>query len=168
MGNLRTYGTLIGPVKGHSVRSTDIDEQVCMAAVTTIAAFQMIDNLDLHHVVPYDIGSMDQECNFCHALGRRDENRGGVSVKHFGILCCNKGQIKLGQNEIPGLELPELPRSLMDLYTGQSTKAKYFRDHIRHFNSGMALASMTFKNKEKGNATLREGMPGAFKVCGQL
>ena len=41
MGNLRTYGTLIGPVKGHSVRDTDIDEQVCMAAVTTIGAFQM-------------------------------------------------------------------------------------------------------------------------------
>ena len=41
MGDLRTYGTLIGPVKGHSVRDTDIDEQVCMAAVTTIAAFQM-------------------------------------------------------------------------------------------------------------------------------
>ena len=41
MGDLRTYGTLIGPVKGHSVRDTDIDEQVCMAAVTTIGAFQM-------------------------------------------------------------------------------------------------------------------------------
>ena len=42
MGDLRTYGTLIGPVKGHSVRDTDIDEQVCMAAVTTIGAFQML------------------------------------------------------------------------------------------------------------------------------
>ena len=41
MGDLRTYGTLIGPVKGHSVLPTDIDEQVCMAAVTTIEAFQM-------------------------------------------------------------------------------------------------------------------------------
>ena len=46
MGDLRTYGTLIGPVKGHSVRDTDIDEQVCMAAVTTIGSFQMFFSLD--------------------------------------------------------------------------------------------------------------------------
>ena len=51
MGDLRTYGTLIGPVKGHSVRPTDIDEQVCMAAVTTIAAFQMC---TIHDTVELD------------------------------------------------------------------------------------------------------------------
>ena len=54
MGDLRTYGTIIGPVKGHSVRDTDIDEQVCMAAVTTIGAFQMFDILDENDRIPVD------------------------------------------------------------------------------------------------------------------
>jgi len=36
-----TESMLFGPVKGHSVLPTDIDEQVGMAAITTIAAFQM-------------------------------------------------------------------------------------------------------------------------------
>ena len=120
-----------------------------------------IDNLLLGHIPYYDIGAMDQECHYCHALGWRDENRGTLTKKHFGILCCNKGQVELD-------ELPLLPDSLKELYSSQSPEAKYFRTHIRYFNSGMALASMTFKNKEKGNVTVTEGMPGAFKVCGQL
>lgn len=122
-----------------------------------------IDDLRLGHCRYYSVGTMNFECKYCKALGWKDENRGTRTNVHFGILCCNQGKIELDP-------IPELPQRMLDLYTERSVQAKYFQNNLRFFNAGMALASMTFKNKN-GDATVRAGQgsgPGVFKVCGQL
>ena len=58
---------------------------------------------------------------------------------------------------------PPIPGRLKELYTSFSCDAKYFRQNIRLFNSGMSPASV-----QETNRTVKTHGPAAFKVMGQL
>jgi hypothetical protein len=120
------------------------------------ARYNMDASLPQPVVTRHSLGEMNVTCSFCNALGFRCENKGTISSPHFGRLCCNKGKSKFES-------YPYLPDELMELYEGNSIKAKYFRKHIRYFNSGMAMASLTAGH----DATVRgNGPPGAYRING--
>ena len=50
------------------------------------------------------------------------------------IFCCNGGKVSLQPMATP-------PPELLELYTGQTPQAKYFRKHIRQFNVYNAMSS---------------------------
>ena len=60
----------------------------------------------------------------------------------------------------PRFPLP--PPRLARLYTDDTREATYFRKHIRKFNAGMAMSSLTVND-----ATVRASQ-AAFKVYGQM
>ena len=120
------------------------------------ARYNMDATLPQPAVTRHSLGEMNVTCSFCNALGFRCENKGTLSSPHFGRLCCNQGKSKFEN-------YPYLPDELMQLYEGNTAKAKYFRKHIRYFNSGMAMASLTAGQ----DATVRgKGPPGAYRING--
>ena len=59
---------------------------------------------DTANIIPNDLGSMDIECDYCHALGFKVEfKRNQDSKKHMGKMCCNQDQVKLDPPILCGL-----------------------------------------------------------------
>ena len=89
----------------------------------------------LEGVELYTLGAMDVVCQFCGAIGFKSEKRNGQVS--FGKLCCN------GNRTHPGnlLKAP-LHRNLVELFTVTTPQARFFRTHIRKFNSQFAMASL--------------------------
>ena len=87
-------------------------------------------------------------------MGFKDEIKGTQTDVHFGNLCCKEGKIDLHR-------FPDLPPGLLQLYQSSTMQAKYFRDNIRYFNSGMSFACMLVTDK-----TMRRYGPASFKICG--
>jgi hypothetical protein len=80
-----------------------------------------------------DIGRRTPRCEHCNAL---------LWEKERFTLCCSKGAI---DNH---LLIPlETPPVLKELYTSDARDAKQFREHIRTYNSGLAMVSMKVKQK---------------------
>ena len=89
----------------------------------------------LEGVELYTLGAMDVVRQFCGAIGFKSEKRNGQVS--FGKLCCN------GNKTNPGnlLKAP-LHRNLVKLFTVTTPQARFFRTHIRKFNSQFAMASL--------------------------
>ena len=104
----------------------------------------------------HNIGPMDFECEYCHALGYEDERKKTNGVYHLGKLCCNQGKVNLP-------EQPAFPIGLYKYFTENTQEAKHFRKMIRWFNSGMAMGSIQITD-----ATVYRRGPAAFKVAGQM
>ena len=125
------------------------------------AAFQC--NIDrtnhMEGVELYTLGPMDMVCQFCGAIGFKSEKRNGQVS--FGKLCCN------GNKTHPGnlLKTP-LHRNLVEPFTGTTPQARFFRTHIRQFNSQFAMASLIIDH----DATIsnRFGGAAAFRIMGEL
>ena len=118
-----------------------------------------IDNWNLSSVRYFDVGGLNLICYHCNAEGFVKENKGTDLQPqniNFGKLCCNKGKCVLSL-------FPPIPGRLKELYTSLSCDAKYFRQNIRLFNSGMSPASVQVTDK-----TVKKHGPAAFKVMGQL
>ena len=97
-----------------------------------------IDNWNLSSVRYFDVGGLNLICYHCSAEGFVKENKGKDLQPqniNFGKLCCNKGKCVLSL-------FPPIPGRLKELYTSLSCDAKYFRQNIRLFNSGMSPASV--------------------------
>jgi hypothetical protein len=115
-----------------------------------------IDTFDANTVTPYHIGPQNICCVYCGALGFKSENKGTRTKPHLGKLCCNQGKIKLPF-------YCQLPPDLRKLMTSDDPRSKYFRKHIRKFNSGMAMASLQVEDR-----TVNHGGPSAFTISGQM
>lgn len=105
------------------------------------------------------LGPMNFACQYCNALGYKDENRGTAGSIHFGNMCCHKGN-----TVVPQLQPP--PANLMQLYTSQDSTSKFFRKNIRKFNSGLSMASTRFDTD--ATVTNHQGGLSSFKIRGQL
>ena len=93
----------------------------------------------------------------CNAQMFEDEKLKSSSrnFKKFG-LCCFEGKIVIPQ-------LANLPNSLKELYENDDEISKYFRDHIRSFNSAFAMTSIGVHEAEiPGNG------PPTFKIQGMI
>ena len=55
----------------------------------------------------------------------------------FGT-CCSNGNVQL-------LKLSQLPPTLLELYTTDTSIAKDFRTHIRKYNSALAFTSLNYQ-----------------------
>ena len=115
-----------------------------------------MDNHNLNTVRYFDVGNLEVECTFCQALGFKGENKGSLTAPHFGERCCRKGKIELER-------YPDLPPYLLRLFTTDAPESRYFRDNIRYFNSGMALASCVVNDQ-----TVKRYGPACFKVSGVM
>ena len=105
----------------------------------------------------YNVGVCDVVCCHCNALGFKGENKAAAdNGPHFGQLCCNQNKIRLN-------EYPTPPAELIRLFAVNTPIAKYFREHIRMFNAGVAMASLKVTDK-----TVHGRGPAAFKISGQL
>ena len=74
----------------------------------------------------FDVGPMNNVCRHCGALLWKQENK---------ALCCANGQVMLPP-------IPEAPPLLEELLTGNSSRAKTFRQRIRSYNASLAFASI--------------------------
>ena len=121
--------------------------------------FKIALNCDVTQVEPYQLGPMEVTCTFCQAVGYASEVvpcGGGVS---FGKLCCNQGDrvIETFRSQ------PEDP-FLLHLYSSNDAMSKFFRTHVRSFNSNMGMASFVGKQAP----AVKKGPPRAYTVQGQM
>ena len=103
-----------------------------------------IDDWNLTTVRYFNVGGLNAVCCYCKAEGFVRENKGKdlqLQNVHFGKMCCNSGKCILPL-------FPEIPRRLKEMYTSQTEDAKYFRNNIRLFNSGVAMDSVQVKEKQ--------------------
>ena len=89
-------------------------------------AFQYEPDIAYYNHSKVLIGSMDQECRFCHALKFKHEPAG---------MCCASGKVYL-----PSLETP--PEPLKGLLTGTDSDSAMFLKSIRKFNSCFQMTSI--------------------------
>jgi hypothetical protein len=101
-----------------------------------------------NRIEAFVVGACKKVCEFCKALGYNAENKARKQGSfHFGILCCNQGKIKIPS--LPSLHDPSLTPvqgravdELYHLFVDDSKEARYFRNNIRMFNSGISMASL--------------------------
>ena len=102
----------------------------------------------------HNIGRMNDVCSGCRAAHFKDER----ATSHRGAfsMCCATDRVRMQIFE-------NFPAALCNLYTGQDEDSRNFRQHIRNYNSALAMASMV--------ATI-ETPPGhgpyCFRVHGQV
>ncbi|KHJ98354.1 hypothetical protein OESDEN_01671 [Oesophagostomum dentatum] len=100
------------------------------------------------------LGPMNISCSSCQALyfnGEAKRENGSFN------MCCNFGSIAL-----PDL-FSNFPEPLRSFYTGASSLSRNFRQHIRSFNSAMAMASMGAQlDIPRGHG------PYCFRIHGQI
>ena len=104
----------------------------------------------------HDCGHMVHRCKHCKArmwLGERlaKSKKGDPEFS----LCCRNGKVSL--------KVPKMPRKLVEYLTKNTAEARYFREHIRQINAAFAFTSFGCKQQIR-----YEGMPGSFKVQGQI
>jgi len=102
---------------------------------------------------------MDIPCSACgalHWMAEKLTNSSNTNL-HFGI-CCFQGKIKLAH-------LHNLPPELDNLFRGQNSQAKEFRNNIRRYNNALAMTSLGCKVDESVN---HGNGPYVFKVQGHL
>jgi hypothetical protein len=117
-----------------------------------------VDQLNMYGLEPILLGKMTTICYFCKAIGIRCENRGTILQPDFGIMCCNA--VQYHERIIP---MPSTPAYFQNIFTSQDPLYKYFRTHIRKFNSGLCMASMKATNE-----TLRPAAISAFTISGTV
>ena len=102
----------------------------------------------------HDLGSMNDICHGCKAQHFKDER--ATSHRTAFSMCCAADKVRLKIFE-------HFPEALRNLYIGQDEDSKGFRQNIRNYNSGLAMASMV-ANIE----TPRGCGPYCFRVHGQV
>src|SRR6266545_2578632 len=105
----------------------------------------------------HNMGPMDIECPYCHALHWKEERLSKSSLRNptFG-KCCLSGKIWL-----PTLNQP--PSELHNLLTSQDPSAKGFHTNIRKYNDALAMTSVSHDLQP-----IESGGPYVFKVHGSL
>jgi Helitron helicase-like domain at N-terminus len=82
---------------------------------------------------------MNFVCQHCHALHWSFERlKDSSEVQPKFSRCCHNGTVSLPN-------LPEPPEELKNFFTGQSSNARRFREHIRQYNCALAFTSFTSK-----------------------
>ena len=114
--------------------------------------------LDQVLVDEHSIGSMSYSCSICDAKFWESEKL-STSTKACTkfSLCCGEGKVVL-----PSLD--KLPELLGHLLTATNSRGKYFRDHIRAYNSSLAFCSLG-ANIDKELANARRGVY-TFRIQG--
>ncbi|XP_050340695.1 uncharacterized protein LOC126767147 [Bactrocera neohumeralis] len=113
-------------------------------------AFEYDPEVDNSSHSPIMIGSMDNECQYCHAFKYKGESAG---------LCCTSGKISL-----PSLSPP--PEPLKTLLAGNTSQSKLFLRKIRNFNSCFQMTSFgatKIVHNEDGR-----NFESTFKIQGQV
>ncbi|KAN0073380.1 hypothetical protein V8E54_008600, partial [Elaphomyces granulatus] len=87
----------------------------------------------------HNLGTMDQECDKCHALFWKEELVPPSNPRQPPNFsnCCKKGDIVL-----PPFSNP--PQLLRDLYMGVHELSSEFRKNIRRYNSTLAFTSILY------------------------
>ncbi|KAM3206336.1 hypothetical protein ACQJBY_061802 [Aegilops geniculata] len=86
---------------------------------------------------------------------------GAIRFQYEGpAFCCRKGKVKVF--------IPEVPQELQRLFSSQVDEdAKYFRQHIRYFNSHFSFTSLGVTLDKRVNTVARTGVY-TFRAHGQL
>ncbi|KAH6885517.1 hypothetical protein BKA70DRAFT_1123996, partial [Coprinopsis sp. MPI-PUGE-AT-0042] len=112
----------------------------------------------------HDLGHMNVECPCCGALHWKDESLSTSTSNRpqFGI-CCDSGQVQL-----PRLESPPLP--LLDLYEGEHSQAREFRENLWQYNRAFAFTSMLARQDHSVNPSSNNPNRGrpVFRIQGEL
>ena len=91
------------------------------------------------------------DCRHCGALRFQFEGP---------AFCCRKGKV--------GIFTPDVPEELKRLFTNQDDEdAKYFREHIRYFNSHFSFTSLGVTLDRRVSTAVGTGVY-TFRVCGGL
>ncbi|ETW79519.1 hypothetical protein HETIRDRAFT_428038 [Heterobasidion irregulare TC 32-1] len=130
-----------------------------------VVAHQALQNLPLGRrpyqepIARHSLGLMNIECAHCLALHFSSERLTNSSRIHprFG-MCCLQGQIRL-----PAFLQP--PPTLRRLLWEGGSVPKFFRDHIRQYNSAFAFTSIAAKLSDHVTST---SGPYSFKIHGEL
>ena len=106
----------------------------------------------------HSIGSISYSCSICDAKFWESEklSTSAKACTKFS-LCCGKGKVALPS-------LVKLPVLLGYLLTATNSRGKYFRDHIRAYNSSLAFCSLG-ANIDKELANARRGVY-TFRIQG--
>lgn len=126
------------------------DNRALARASLNRLAFEYDPEIDYSSHALITIGSMDKECQYCHAFKYKGESAG---------LCCASGKISL-----PPLNPP--PEPLKTLLAGTSSQSKLFLRKIRKFNSCFQMTSFgatKIVHNEDGR-----NFESTFKIQGQV
>ncbi|XP_071035395.1 uncharacterized protein [Parasteatoda tepidariorum] len=126
------------------------DNRALIRASLNRLAFEYDPEIDYSSHALILIGSMDNECQYCHALKYKGESPG---------LCCASGKISL-----PPLNPP--PEPLKTLLAGTASQSKLFLRKIRKFNSCFQMTSFgatKIVHNEDGR-----NFESTFKIQGQV
>lgn len=126
------------------------DNRALTRASLNRLAFEYDPEIDYSSHVSITIGSMDKECQHCHAFKYKGESAG---------LCCASGKISL-----PPLNPP--PEPLKTLLAGTTSQSKLFLRKIRKFNSCFQMTSFgatKIVHNEDGR-----NFESTFKIQGQV
>ena len=105
-----------------------------------------------------DLGFMNIQCPYCHALHWIDEKVSSSRVDHPEFqMCCAHGKVML-----PPLRNPPAP--LYDLFSSNTRDAKEFRTNIVQYNAAFAFTSLGVKTDQ---SLLGRGPP-VFRIHGEL
>lgn len=115
-------------------------------------AFQYEPDIAYYNHSKVLIGSMDQECRFCHALKFKHEPAG---------MCCASGKVYL-----PSLETP--PEPLKGLLTGTDSDSAMFLKSIRKFNSCFQMTSFGATEIVSNASSNGQIFNSTFKIKGQV
>ncbi|XP_063418456.1 uncharacterized protein LOC134701259 [Mytilus trossulus] len=100
---------------------------------------------------------MDNVCSHCSAhMWKHEIHKGSLNLNAKFSTCCSQGKIT-----IPALLTP--PETLKTLLTENTTRAKYFRQNIRAFNSSLAFSSLGVKED-----ILKSRGPYTFRISGSV
>ena len=85
---------------------------------------------------PHSLGSMDIECNSCHAQLFIQERTSESSIRNPSFnLCCQQGAV-----ELPALN--PTPPEISQLLRGTDPASQHFRKYIRAYNSSLSFTSL--------------------------
>jgi hypothetical protein len=108
----------------------------------------------------HNLENMDIPCSDCGALHWKSEKlSSSPQIRPKFGTCCFSGKVQIHR-------LHDLPLKLLDLFRGQDDISKNFRQHIRNYNSALAMTSL---GCQQNHAINRAGAgPYVFKVQGSL
>ncbi|KAI9263457.1 hypothetical protein BDA99DRAFT_559996 [Phascolomyces articulosus] len=105
----------------------------------------------------HSLGSIDNECNSCHAQLFIQERTSGSSIRNpFFNLCCQEGAV-----ELPPLN--PTPPAISRLLHGSDIVSNHFRQYIYAYNSALSFTSLGV-NIDQTVANMHGGAPAFAQI----
>ena len=116
-----------------AAKSTDVKFKEAMKSKEILDGSYLVEE--------FNIGAMDQECDFCGALKFRRET---------ASTCCNKGKVLGPTDESTMKPFPKPTPKINALWHDNTADGRLFRQHSRSFNNAVCMTSLKINERNQG------------------